>query len=274
VSEASTQRTLAAIGVSLCLIFCLVPFVYMVWISFSPGTDLPAGGTAFTLAHYATIVAEPQLHFLRYLLNSAVVSLVSAAASVLVAALAAYAVTRLAFPGRMVLLVGALVVTMFPPIGMVGYLFRLMVGLGWINTYQGLFLPYAAWTLPLSLWILTGYFAKLPRELDAAAMVDGCSRWQILWKVLVPVAAPGVLSVFLLAFIYAFNEFLFALMLTTDQQARTVPVAIAMFQGAHGQTPWAEVMAAAVLATAPIVLLSLLFQRQIVEGLTHGAVKG
>ena len=146
--------------------------------------------------------------------------------------------------------------------------------LGLINTYAALVLPYTAWILPLSLWILTSYFAQVPADLDRAAVVDGCTRLAALRKVVLPVAAPGIFSTALLAFIFAFNEFLFALMLTTDHAARTVPVGIALFEGLHGQIPWGVVMAASTLTTIPVVLLTLFFQRRIVEGLTRGAVKG
>jgi multiple sugar transport system permease protein len=156
----------------------------------------------------------------------------------------------------------------------VGYLFKLMTALGWINTYPALIFPYVAWTLPLSLWILVSYFSRIPRDLDRAGLIDGCSRLQILFKIIFPVAAPGIFATLLLAFIFAFNEFLFALMLTTDRAARTIPVGIALFEGLHGQIPWGEIMAAATLATLPVVALALIFQRRIIQGLTRGAVKG
>ena len=149
-----------------------------------------------------------------------------------------------------------------------------MAALGWINSYPALVLPYIAWILPLSLWILTSYFARIPADLDRAALIDGCSRLAVLRKVILPVAAPGIFSTALLAFILAFNEFLFALMLSTDHAARTVPVGIALFQGLHGEIPWGVVMAASTLTTLPVILLTLVFQRRIVQGLTRGAVKG
>jgi multiple sugar transport system permease protein len=149
-----------------------------------------------------------------------------------------------------------------------------MTRLGWYDTYAALVLPYAAWTLPLSLWILTSYFVRIPRDLDEAALVDGCRRWQVLTKIILPLAGPAMVSAFLLAFLTAFNEFLFALMLTSSYEARTIPVGIALFQGLHGQTPWGYIMAASVVAILPVVLLTLLTQRYLVSGLTRGAVKG
>jgi multiple sugar transport system permease protein len=187
--------------------------------------------------------------------------------------LAAYAVTRLTWSGKRIFMVFVLALSMFPAISLISYLFKLMSALGWINTYLALILPYVAWTLPLSLWILVSYFAQVPRELDKAAFIDGCTRLQVLLKIIFPVAAPGIFSTLLLAFIFAFNEFLFALMLTTDHSSRTIPVGIALFEGLYGQLPWGEIMAAATLSIIPVVLLTLVFQRRIIQGLTQGAVK-
>jgi multiple sugar transport system permease protein len=148
-----------------------------------------------------------------------------------------------------------------------------MSTLGWVNTFQGLILPYVAWSMPLSLWILVSYFAQVPRDLDRSARIDGASRFQTLMRIILPVAAPGVFSTALLVFIFAFNEFLFALMLTVDYRSRTVPVGIALFEGIHGQIPWGEIMAAATLTTIPVVILTVIFQRRMIQGLTRGAVK-
>jgi multiple sugar transport system permease protein len=274
--EHMTKKIFIFVGIVFCLIFCLFPFVYMVAVSFSTRADFLSQQVTFkfTLDNFHAVLADHSLHFLDYLRNSIVVSLLSAFFCVAVASSAAYAITRLKFPGKMYLLFFALAVSMFPQIGLVGYLFKFMTKLGWINTWQGLLFPYTAWILPLSLWILVSYFSQIPRELDKAALVDGCTYWQSLSKVILPVAAPGVLSVFLLSFIFAFNEFMFALMLTTDYRARTIPVGIALFQGLHGQTPWGNIMAASVVTTLPVVILTLIFQRRIISGLTRGAIKG
>jgi multiple sugar transport system permease protein len=218
------------------------------------------------------LVSE-SLHFAAFMRNSLIVSAVSAVISVFFAALAAYAITRLSLPGKLPFMFLILALSMFPPVSLVGYLYKLMTALGWINTYPALILPYVAWTLPLSLWILVSYFGHIPRDLDRAGLIDGCSRLQILLKIMFPSTAPGIFATLLLAFIFAFNEFLFALMLTTDHAARTIPVGIALFEGLHGQIPWGEIMAAATLATVPVVLLALVFQRRIIQGLTRGAVK-
>lgn len=274
--EEKLRGGLVAGGTLAMLLFSLGPFAYMVVTAFAGRADFLARGVPLrlTLDNFRRVLGEPSLHFAAYLGNSLAVSALAAFFAVAIASLAAYAVTRIAFPGRRLLLFAVLAVSMFPQISLIGYLFRLMTLLGWVNTYAALVLPYIAWVLPLSLWILVSYFSQIPRDLDRAALVDGCTGGQALVRVLLPVAAPGVLSTFLLAFVFAFNEFLFALMLTVDYHARTVPVGIALFEGLHGEIPWGTIMAAAVLTTVPLVALTLLFQRRIVQGLTRGAVKG
>ena len=264
------------VGAMFMVCFCIIPFGYMIAVSLAttPAFLSPKVPFVFTLANYSDVLGSQSVHFLDYLKNSLVVSSVSALLCVVIASLAAYAISRLRFPAKRLLLLFALTVSMFPQIGLIGYLFKMMTWLGWINTYNALVFPYIAWTLPLSLWILVSYFRQIPIDLEEAAMVDGCTRRQILQKIVLPVALPGIFSVFLLAFISALNEFMFALMLTTDYNARTVPVGIALFQGLHGQTPWGNIMAASVVTALPVVILTLIFQRHIISGLTKGAVKG
>jgi multiple sugar transport system permease protein len=163
--------------------------------------------------------------------------------------------------------------SMFPQICIVGYLFKIMSSLGLINTFSALILPYISWSVPLALWLQMSYFSQLPHDIDNAARVDGANRSQVLIKVILPIALPGFLSTVLLLFMFSFNEFLFALMLTTDHAARTVPVGIALFQGLHGELPWGYIMAASVISCIPIVLIALAFQKRIIQGLTRGAVK-
>jgi multiple sugar transport system permease protein len=178
------------------------------------------------------------------------------------------------FPGRIIVPILLLAFSMFPQISIIGYLFKLMTDVGWINTYPALIFPYIALGLPLALWIMLSYLSQVPVELDNAALVDGATRLQILRKIILPVALPGAFSTVLLIFIYSFNEFLFAIMLTTDYTARTLPVGIALFQGLHGQIPYGQIMAAAVVATIPMIILAAFFQRRIIQGLTRGAIKG
>lgn len=274
--EERVVRILYGAGIVAMAAFCLAPILYMALTAVSRRPDFlsPGGALEFTTAHLAAVLTTKSLHFPGYLRNSLIVSGATAFLCVAIASPAAYAVTRLALPGALFFLLAVLAASMFPPVSLVGYLFRLAGALGWINTYPALILPYAAWIVPLSLWILTSYFAGVPRDLDRAALVDGCGALQALRKVIVPVAAPGIFSTALLAFIFAFNELLFALLLTTDHNARTVPVGIALFEGLHGEFPWGEVMAASTVTVVPVIVLALVFQRRIVQGLTRGAVKG
>ncbi len=273
--EETLSKILIGLGAGLTILFCMVPFIYMVATGLSTSADFLQRGNSFsfTIQNYYTILFSESSHFVRYMVNSIVISGIAAMIAVFCAALGAYALTRFDVPWGGAIMLLILAISMFPPVSLVSYLFKFMTWLGWINTYQALILPYVAWTLPLSLWILVSYFKQVPLDMDKAGLIDGASRLQILIKIILPVAAPGVFSTALLAFIFAFNEFLFALMLTTDFTARTIPVGIALFQGLHGQIPWGEIMAAATVTTIPVVVLTLIFQRRIISGLTRGAVK-
>ena len=274
-NEEQTKKILVGAGALLISLFCLAPFFYMLLTALSRYADFLRPETPYivTFSHLWTVLTSESIHFLVYLRNSVIISFASAFVAVFTASLAAYAVSRIAFPFKRLFMLIILALSMFPEISLVSYLFTIMSGLGWINTLQALIFPYVAWTLPLSLWILVSYFSQIPEELDKAGLIDGCSRLRILTKIIYPVAAPGIFSTGLLAFIVAFNEFLFALMLTTDYTARTVPVGIALFQGLHGETPWGEIMAAATITTIPVVVITLIFQRRIIQGLTRGAIK-
>jgi multiple sugar transport system permease protein len=274
-SEEGVKKILVCLGAIFTLLFCLAPFLYMLLTGLSRHADFLRPGTPFTLtfSHLRTVLTSESIHFLAYLRNSVMVSGASAVITVSAASMAAYAVTRLPIPGKGMFMLFILAVSMFPEVSVVSYLFKIMSALGWVNTQQALIFPYVAWTLPLSIWVLVSYFSQIPQDLDKAGLMDGCSRFRVLVKIILPVAAPGVFSTGLLAFIVAFNEFLFALMLTTDYSARTVPVGIALFQGLHGEIPWGEIMAAATITTIPVVLITLIFQRRIIHGLTRGAIK-
>jgi multiple sugar transport system permease protein len=258
------------------LCFCLLPFGWMMIVSFSRQPDFLLPGVVFapTLQNFVDVLTDDSLHLLAYLRNSLLVSAASAVLATLVSGLSAYAVTRLRFPGRILVPVVVLAFSMFPQISIVGYLFKMMTTFGWINTYVALIFPYTTLGLPLALWIMLSYFAQIPVDLDKAALVDGATRLQILFRILLPLAAPGALSTALLVFIYSFNEFLFALMLTTTHHARTIPVGIALFEGLHGQLPWGHMMAIAVISIVPVLLITTFFQRRIIQGLIQGAVKG
>ncbi len=275
--EERTKLLLTWLGLSFMVIFCLTPFFFMIMVSLSKDPtflSLQKVKYLLTLRNYIHILRAGSLHFPAYLRNSLIISALVAIFATFVAGLAAYAFSRYRFPGRVLIPLGVLGISMFPQISVVGYLFKIMTGLGWINTYNALIFPYIAWALPLALWIVLSYFMQIPQELDRAALVDGASRFQTLYKIIFPLALPGLFSTALLVFIFSFNEFLFALMLTTDQAARTIPVGIALFQGLHGEIPWGHIMAASTISSIPLVLLTVGFQRYIIQDLTKGALKG
>ena len=211
--------------------------------------------------------------FLIPIRNSLVVAALTTAVAVPIAALCAYAIARLRFRGRGLLLALILSVSMFPQISIVPPLYLILRELGLLNTYPGLVLPYVTFSAPLAVWLLTGFFRQLSPELEEAAMLDGASRVRALRDVVVPVAAPGVATAAILTFLYCWNEFLFALSFTLGPERYTVPVAVTLFRGRY-QVPWGQVLAATVVATIPVALLVLAFQRRIVAGLTAGASKG
>jgi multiple sugar transport system permease protein len=256
--------------------YALLPVAWIVSLSFKRGDDVHARRflpTDFTLENYRAVFRTSL--FTAALRNSIGISLVSTAISVVLAALAAYAIARLEFRGRRGVLAMALAVAMFPVISIVGPLFDLWRTVGLYDTWPGLVIPYLSFTLPLSIWVLTAHFRQLPWELEEAAIMDGATRWQALRKVMVPLAAPGVATAAILTFLFAWNDFVFGISLTSTDRARNVPAALAFFTGASQfQDPTAPIAAAAVVVTVPVVALVLLFQRRIVAGLTAGAVKG
>jgi len=274
VNEKGRKKILLSAGIIFVCLFCLAPFFWMFIISINERPDfLLQDGMSLTIGNFVEVIGIGNLHFLDYLKNSFVVASVTAISSAFIAALAAYAVSRISFPGRIILIISVLALSMFPQICLVGYLFKLMSGLGLINSYSALILPYISWSLPLALWLQTSYFSQIPTELDKAAQIDGANRLQTLLRVVLPIAVPGFLSTVMLLFMFSFNEFLFALMLTTNYTARTVPVGIAMFQGLHGELPWGYIMAASVISCIPVILIALAFQRRIIQGLTRGAIR-
>ncbi|WP_366761021.1 carbohydrate ABC transporter permease [uncultured Thiodictyon sp.] len=256
--------------------YALLPVAWLLSLSLKPAGDL-ADGRLFprtlSLEHYAAVFHDPQ--FPAALVNSLGIGLIATLISVAIATLAAYAIVRLRFPGRRLVLVAALAVAMFPPIAIVGPLFDLWRGLGLFDTWAGLIIPYMTLTLPLAIWTITAFFRALPWELERAARVDGATRLGAFRLALLPLAAPGVFASAILVFIFAWNDFLFAACLTSTGASRTVPVAITFFTGSSRfEQPIGAIAAASVVVTIPVVLLILLFQRRIVAGLTGGAVKG
>ena len=275
-NEERVKRILLGTGIGFMLVFCIAPFVWMMVVSLSKNPDFLGTGVdfKFSLKNYVDVLTDRSLHFLDYLRNSLVVSGVVAVACAMIAALAAYAISRIEFRGRFLLSLAVLAFSMFPQISLIGYLYKFMRSTGLINTYPALVLPYIAWTIPLAFWILLSYIIRIPKDFDDAARADGAGRLLIFRKIILPVTAPGLLSAVLLVFIAAFNEFLFALMLTTDHASRTIPVGIALFEGLHGEIPWGYIMAASAIASLPLIVLSTLFQRYVIQDVTRGALKG
>ncbi|MEA2687293.1 MAG: trehalose/maltose transport system permease protein, partial [Actinomycetota bacterium] len=228
---------------------------------------------SFTLENYRNIFDDGQ--FTSALRNSIGIALIATILAVALAMFAAYAIVRLDFPGKTLILSGALAIAMFPPISIVGPLFNMWRSLNLYDTWPGLIIPYMTFTLPLAIWTLSAFFREIPWDLDKAARVDGATPFQAFRKVIAPLAAPGVFTAAILVFIFAWNDFLFAISLTSTDRARTVPAALAFFSGeSQFAQPTGSIAAAAVVVTIPIIAMVLVFQRRIVAGLTTGAVKG
>ena len=221
--------------------------------------------------HYRALFDDRD--FLTPIRNSLIVAGTTTIFCLIAGTLAAYALARLEFKGKAAIMAFILAVTMFPQISIVSPLYLLLRSLRLIDTYPGLIMPYMTFAMPLTVWVLTGSIRQIPRDLEEAAHVDGASRRQSFTRILLPLAIPSLATTGILTFIYCWNEFLFALSFTLGPERQTVPVAIALFRGQY-QVPWGEILAAAVIATAPVAVMVLVFQRRIVQGLTAGAVKG
>ena len=258
------------------VVFSLVPVVWIVMLSLK--TPATATDGAFiphqwTLSNYSDIFKQGI--FTSALRNSIGIGLISTALAVLLASMAAYAIARLDFPGKQAILAVSLAVVMFPQISLVGPLYNLWRQIGLYDTWPGLIVPYMTFALPLSIYTLSAFFREIPWELEQAAQVDGATPFQAFRKVIAPLAMPGIVTTFIIVFIICWNDFIFAISLTSTTNAETVPAAIAQFPGASQFTqPIGDIAAAAVVVTVPVMLLVLLFQRRIVAGLTAGAVKG
>jgi multiple sugar transport system permease protein len=256
-------------------LYCLVPFLWFVLTSFKTPTELtaipPKLIPSFHWSFYQSAVEKYGL--LHYIANSVIVAGIATLISIAIGSLAAYAMSRFQLTWTKFYLLVLLAISMFPQIAIAGPVWSILDGLNWLNTYQGLVAAYITLSLPLAIWILTTFFREVPGEIEEAALVDGCSRLQALYKVVLPLAAPGILTAALLVFIHAWNEFFFALIIMTDPNVQTLPVGIALFPGEYTM-PWGEIAAASTIATIPLIVLTLVFQRGIVRGLSAGAVKG
>src|SRR6185437_12641624 len=275
--EATFQKRLGWSGaIVLILLFAMVPVVWIISLSLKDPTTIGDGSffpTKFTWDNYSSIFNESI--FTDALRNSIGIALIATVIAVFIASFAAYAIARLTFPGKTLILAVSLGLALFPPISLVGPLYNLWRNIGLYDTWPGLIIPYMTFALPLSIFVLSSFFREIPWELEQAAQVDGATPFQAFVKVIAPLAMPGIVTTFIIVFIICWNDFVFAISLTSTTAAETVPAAISSFPGvSQFSVPYGDIAAAAVVVTIPVMLLVLIFQRRIVAGLTAGAVKG
>jgi multiple sugar transport system permease protein len=266
----------AGIGI---ILYALFPIAWIVSLSFKDPSDISNASflpTTFTGVNYSEIFTGSASDlFLPALRNSFGICLIATFISCILAMFAAYAIARLDFPGKKLILSTALIVAIFPVISIVTPLFNLWRQIGLYDTWLGLIIPYLSLTLPISIWTMSAFFREIPWEMEQAAQVDGATTWQAFRRVIVPLAAPRVFTTAIIAFFIAWNDFAYGISLTSTSAARPVPAALGLFSGASQFVdPTGSIAAAAVIVTIPVVALVLLFQRRIVAGLTNGAVKG
>jgi multiple sugar transport system permease protein len=278
-TQTKQKRLISKISVVICLgigaVFAGFPVFWMFLNSFKPNSEIFAFppkiiSDNFTLAGYQEIFSDPEK--IRFFTNSYVVSISVTLLTLVVAIQAAYAFSRFNFPGKGAFNIVILSLQAVPPITLMIPYFGLMVTLKLYNTYQGLILTYMVFTLPYAIIMMTGYFNTLPRELDEAVKLDGGGALATLWRILVPISIPGIVSVGIYTFMISWNEYLFALTLTRTQEMRTVPIGIQLLMGQHSYE-WNEMMAMSILGSLPVLVLFLFFQRFFMGGLTSGAVK-
>jgi trehalose/maltose transport system permease protein len=270
------NQVLLWVGVAAIVVFCLFPFYWLVNTSLKTGPDLSSSSLlppSPTLDNYTSIFEDTA--FTKALRNSAIVASSVTIISLVIGSFAGYALARLHLPFKFLILAILLSISTFPPIAIAAPVFEIWTDIGLYNTYLGLILPSLAFGLPLTVYILASFFRDIPRELEEAALIDGATRFQAFRKIVVPLGAPGVVTAGLLVFFFAWNEFLFAITLTSTPDRRPVPAAIAFFTGStQFEIPLGTISAASVVVTIPLIILVLVFQRRIVAGLTAGAVKG
>ncbi|MCP2249594.1 carbohydrate ABC transporter permease [Lentzea aerocolonigenes] len=258
------------------VIYALIPVLWIVSLSFKSSKTLADGNfipREWSLENYQNIFSTSE--FTRALVNSIGIAIIATAIAVVFGTMAAYAIARLDFPGKNLLVGVSLLIAMFPQVSLVSPLFEIERSLGLFDTWPGLILPYITFALPLAIYTLSAFFREIPWELEKAAKMDGATPGQAFRRVIAPLAAPGVFTTAILVFIFCWNDFLFAISLTSTEQSRTVPVALSFFTGSSQfEDPAGSIAAAAVVITIPIILFVLFFQRRIVAGLTSGAVKG
>ena len=271
------QKLLWGLGTIVVLFYALFPVAWIVSLSLKDPTtigDQRFFPSKWTFDNYDAVF-QGGLGFNRALINSIGIAMITTVLALILASMAAYAITRLEFPGKTLILATALAISMFPAISIVGGLFNVWRVIGLYDTWPGLILPYLSFSLPLSIYTLSAFFREIPWDLEKAAQMDGATGMQAFRRVILPLAMPGVFTAGILAFIVAWNDFLFANVLTATDAARTAPVALSYFRGASQfQDPSGAIAAGAVVVTIPILIMVLIFQRRIVSGLTSGAVKG
>jgi multiple sugar transport system permease protein len=274
--KSRVEKIFWAAGTAIVVVYALLPVLWIASLSLKRSSDLTDQRffpRSISFENYRNIFDDGQ--FTSALRNSIGIALIATVLAIVLAMFAAYAIVRLDFPGKTIVLSGALAIAMFPPISIVGPLFNMWRSLNLYDTWPGLIIPYMTFTLPLAIWTLSAFFREIPWDLDKAARVDGATPFQAFRKVIAPLAAPGVFTAAILVFIFAWNDFLFAISLTSTNRARTVPAALAFFSGeSQFAQPTGSIAAAAVVVTIPIIVMVLVFQRRIVAGLTTGAVKG
>jgi trehalose/maltose transport system permease protein len=258
------------------MVICVFPFYWAVVSSLKTGSDLfKVEFIPSTIAWSNFVEIFNEQPFGRNILNSVFVAVGTVSISLILAVAASYALGRVRFRGRSALLLSILSISMFPQVAILSGMFELIRTFNLYDNLLGLVFSYMTFTLPFTTWILTTFMKQLPREIEEAAIMDGASTFTICTKIFLPLLWPALITTGLLAFIAAWNEFLYALTFTVESQSRTVPVAIALMTGASEfELPWGKIMAASVVVTLPLIVLVLIFQRRIVSGLTAGAVKG
>ena len=268
--------TFSWIGILLIVLYCLAPFYWMLVSSLRKPTQIfetSLWPRELTIENYQAVF-DPSRGFMQALINSTIVSAVTTVIALVIATFAAYALARLEFRGKSVILILVVATSMFPLVAIVVPLLKLFTDWEWTNTYQAMIVPNLSFALPLAVWNLTSFFRMMPAELEQAAMVDGCTPAQAFRRVILPLAAPGMCTTAILIFISAWNEFLIAVTMINDPNIQTAPVAISKFGGvSQFETPYGSQMAAGVVVTIPLVLLVLFFQRRIVAGLAAGSLK-
>ncbi|HWJ60453.1 MAG TPA: carbohydrate ABC transporter permease [Acidimicrobiales bacterium] len=272
----TSDKVFWAGGIVIVVVYALLPVVWILSLSLKPTDEITNGKFLPqdpSFDNFSAIWKDPQ--FPSALRNSLGIALIATLLAVVLATFAAYAIVRLDFPGKALIMSGALAIAMFPPVAIIGPLFNMWRSLHLFDTWFGLIIPYMTFTLPMAIWTLSAFFREIPWDLDKAARVDGATPFQAFRKVIAPLAAPGMFTSAILVFIFAWNDFLFATALTSTNRARTVPAAITFFTGSSQfDFPTGQIAAASVVVTIPIIVMVLVFQRRIVAGLTSGAVKG